>query len=497
MTAEPLVFSGSLADVYFDDEVPAQRERYQALKESFHKRFGVWPDFYARCPGRVNIIGEHIDYSGYSVFPMAVSRDVVIAVASLESSMPVQVTVANQDPRYTETSFQHQSDSIVHIDSSVHDWINYFKCGYKGLLESHGNIQPRGFRALVDGNIPTGAGLSSSSAFVCCSALATMQVNGIKLSKLELTQRAIEGEQHAGVKIGGMDQTACVNGVKEQALLIDFVPVLRATPVSFQPVASSAPVFVIANTRVVADKHVTAPTNYNLRVVETRMAAAILAKHANLHNVATLRDFHKSFILDQYGDQSQGLSDDRQLQIVLAYIDTKLKPGYYSLEDVAAELQTSVAQVRSRLVADVTIRASGFQLHSRAKHVFSEARRVYQFRDLLISSDDSSGDLLKELGELMNQSQASCSDLFHCSCPEIDELVEICRRSGALGSRLTGAGWGGCVVSLVQRSDLDRFLDHVQEEYFFRRWPEMRGDGSISNYLFATRACSGAALLPA
>ncbi|GLT96969.1 hypothetical protein SLE2022_145580 [Rubroshorea leprosula] len=92
---------------------------------------------------------------------------------------------------------------------------------------------------------------------------------------------------------------------------------------------------------------------------------------------------------------------------------------------------------------DVLKAAKHFKLHQRAAHVYSEARQVYAFKDT-VSASLSEEDKLKKLGELMNDSHHSCSVLYECSCPELEELVKVCRNNDALGARLTGAGWGGC-----------------------------------------------------
>ena len=105
-----------------------------------------------------------------------------------------------------------------------------------------------------------------------------------------------------------------------------------------------------------------------------------------------------------------------------------------------------------------------FQVYSRALHVFTEAQRVYDFRDACSSSSSSSS--LAELGRLMNESHESCKSSYDCSCAELDELTEICRASGAYGSRLTGAGWGGCAVSLIPEHKLDEFLASVKERFY-------------------------------
>ena len=107
---------------------------------------------------------------------------------------------------------------------------------------------------------------------------------------------------------------------------------------------------------------------------------------------------------------------------------------------------------------------------------------MLQFRQLLESS--SSPDP-QALGDLMNASFASCRDDFGCSCPELDELVALGRKSGSLGSRLTGAGWGGSTVSLIQRSDQERFLEALQTGYFAKHAPDLRGE-ALDRAVFAS-----------
>ena len=93
----------------------------------------------------------------------------------------------------------------------------------------------------------------------------------------------------------------------------------------------------------------------------------------------------------------------------------------------------------------------------------------------------------------MNESQTSCRDLYNCSCPEIDELTEIAKKNGAYGSRLTGAGWGGCTVSLIAETETEKFIETMKKEYYSK--PELKErieKNGISNVVFATQPCEGA-----
>jgi len=110
-----------------------------------------------------------------------------------------------------------------------------------------------------------------------------------------------------------------------------------------------------------------------------------------------------------------------------------------------------VEGIESEFLSGVKVHGDEFRLHARSVHVYSEAKRVFDFKAVADQhAGSTSTRVLQELGALMNQSQTSCHELFDCSCPELEQLVKICRNNGAYGSRLTGAGWGGCTVSLVE-----------------------------------------------
>ena len=136
-------------------------------------------------------------------------------------------------------------------------------------------------------------------------------------------------------------------------------------------------------------------------------------------------------------------------------------------------------------------------MHLRALHVFSEAQRVYDFKDTctMSSSDQQNAtrEALAKLGSLMNESHESCKSLYDCSCSELDELTEVCRRAGALGSRLTGAGWGGCAVSLLEsESQLTQFLERIRQEYYSK---DERLASLFAKSAFSTKPSEGIFIL--
>ena len=121
-----------------------------------------------------------------------------ILVNRMQSSAKVK------QARDLHRQFEHLGTKHCEIDSHEHEWSNYFKCGYKGVLDSVGYCTPKSIQIMMDGTVPAGGGLSSSSAFVCCSALITMLAHNLEMDKGQLTKTAISGEQFAGVAIGGI-----------------------------------------------------------------------------------------------------------------------------------------------------------------------------------------------------------------------------------------------------------------------------------------------------
>ncbi|XP_008830015.1 N-acetylgalactosamine kinase isoform X2 [Nannospalax galili] len=388
----------------------AEHPRLLKLKEMFKSKFGSTPKFYVRAPGRVNIIGEHIDYCGYSVLPMAVEQDMLIAVEPVKTHT---LQLANTNPLYPDFS---TSANHICIDKTKPLWHHYFLCGFKGIQEHFGISKLTGMNCLVDGNIPPSSGLSSSSALVCCAGLVTLIVLGMNLSKVELAEICAKSERYIGTEGGGMDQS--ISFLAEEGTL--------------------------------------------------------LAKYKGLQWDKVLR-------LEEV-QTKLGIS----LEEMLLVTENALHAEPYSPEEICRCLGISLEELRTQILSSNTQDVLTFKLYQRAKHVYSEAARVLQFKKICEEAPDN---MVQLLGELMNQSHRSCRDMYECSCPELDQLVDICRNFGAKGSRLTGAGWGGCTVSIVPADMLPNFLTNVHEAYY------QRNSSSIAlekQSLFATKPGGGA-----
>ncbi|TFK36667.1 Galactokinase [Crucibulum laeve] len=523
--------------------------RWNNLAEEFEKRFGREPAYIARAPGRVNLIGEHIDYALFGVLPMAVERDILIAcaprpvVASPDAEVqhaPGGVIAENLHSKYTRQMFAPEvkkkyeqtevGEDQVHVEGWHLDintkelrWESYVKAGYYGVLSHYfpsasanaveSGKHPVPVDLLVTGSVPAGSGLSSSAAMVVASTLAFLAVNGKlsdsataatdhQLSKGELVKMSMENEKRVGVNSGGMDQAASVMSDSSSALYITFYPTLKAAPVRLPPGA----VFVCANSLVVSDKAVTAKSRYNLRVVETLVGARILARALGIQVGEKEKITYREVVGRFAGEKHREELDAAVLMQLLTRMGDEeidvLKPKGLtgSLDeqlgvtmDEMIEMSGLSKEVFNEVYLSwVEVEANHFQLYKRAKHVFGEAFRVLQFRQVCIEAMGGSGiddAAEQEIGTLMNDSQDSCNELFECSCPELNELTRLALESGAYGSRLTGAGWGGCTVSLVPGEQVGRFIKRIRDSY--GPYKDLESD-ALSEVIFATRPSSGA-----
>lgn len=285
-----------------------------------------------------------------------------------------------------------------------------------------------------------------------------------------------------------MDQSASVFALRDSALLVSFKPSLTATPVHF-PGSGPPLVFVVAQSLVAADKHVTAPICYNLRVVECTLAALLLAKILGLKSGLppdagplgiSLRGLHDTYYEQKQDSHHQDKLEakefesqlERMLQLVLDYLPQE---DGYTRDQISELVGVPVKQLEEKYMQKFPVKADRFMLRQRAAHVFSEALRVQRAVKLFGEHDDvAAGDELhKALGELLQETQKSCREDYDCSCPELDELCDIAARAGSYGGRLTGAGWGGCSVHLVPEDKVEAVRGAWEKEYYKKKWPEM------------------------
>ncbi len=466
----------SLCDVYSatGEELPRHADRLIKLIQLFRETVsGKGEVIFLRAPGRVNLIGEHTDYNGYPVMPMAIERDILVAMKPVSGTrIRIWNTESKFPPREIPLEFP-----IKPFEQG--DWGNYVKAAVHGLLTEKlvtGDL--RGFDAVYSGNIPDSAGLSSSAALVVVSALAFLRANGQTVDTVHLADVLARAERFVGTEGGGMDQAISLLGREHHALKTDFFP-LRVKQVPLPDKYR----FVVSHSMVRASKSANARNAYNRRVVECRLAAAIGARAIEQKYGTTIR-------VNRLSDLNAGVMKLEEAEVDDT-IHEMLGEDPVSLNEVSSRLGVSKAAILRGYctLADGSLFAEppdGYILWKRYRHVVTEARRVEQAVGAL-----ESGNMIR-FGQLMNDSHTSCRDDYEVSCPELETLVHLGRKYHAVGSRLTGAGFGGCTVNLVSSAHTTKLLDGLKHEFY-----PLLSDTSqpLSSLLFATRATRGAGAL--
>lgn len=347
------------------------------LARAFAAEHGREPRFIAEAPGRVNLIGEHTDYNDGFVLPVAIDRTVAVAIAPREDSR-VRVQSVDRDQR----------DDFSLDNARRHPmggWRNYVRGVLWALLDSQHPL--RGVDLSISGDVPQGAGLSSSAALELALAGAICAASGVELPPREMALLCQRAEHmYAGVQCGIMDQFAAALGREGCALFID----CQSLETEDVPLPNGVAIVVI-DSKLPREL---AGTPYNQRRDQCAEAARALG-------LTSLRSAHDS--------QIESLPDD---------------------------------------------------LRRRARHVVTENARVLAAKAALRDGDCGT------LGLLFAESHASLRDGFEASTPEIDLLVELANAApGAIGARLTGGGFGGCTVNLVEAAEAQRFGEIVVSQY--------------------------------
>lgn len=358
----------------------------QCFKEIFNEQKN--PVIYY-SPGRVNLIGEHIDYNGGLVFPAAISIGTYGAVLKREDQ-----ALRFYSENYPENGIVTVSLNDLSYQES-HGWTNYAK-GILQELISRGYKIDFGFDLYVDGNLPTASGLSSSASLeVLVSYIANdLYQLGLSRTDMALLSQVVENG-YMGMHCGIMDQLIIANGVKDHALLMN-TATLEMTP---SHAAFDGYQIIIMNTNY---KRKTTESKYNERVKECKEA------------------------LD------------------------KIKPIYpvNYLCDLKVEQLDHIKTILSNEL-----------LYRRVKHTITEQQRTL---DAMITMKER--DALA-FGKLLDQSHHSLKNDYEVTGFNLDTLVEAAKKHGAIGTRVTGAGFGGCAIALVKNECVDDFLINVKKDY--------------------------------
>ncbi|XP_076170256.1 N-acetylgalactosamine kinase isoform X2 [Ptiloglossa arizonensis] len=398
------------------------RGRLKTLSDHFARKYNIEPSFFVRVPGRVNLIGEHIDYCGYAVCPMAIEQDILVAVALSKGD----IRLTNLDSKYEDFQCNINDVSVRVTDAdSGPNWYKYFLCGVKGALEViPAKSVPPGILVAVWGNIPPNSGLSSSSALVSAAVLLTVHASQYRLSKRELATVSANAERYIGTQGGGMDQAIAFLGKAGSAMLIEFNP-LCGTNVTLPETA----VFVIAHSQACHNKAST--SNYNLRVAECRLAAQVLAKKRNVDwkSVQKLCDVQKAL----------GVEIDEMASLVR----THLREEPYTLSEISADLATTNEKLREISFLKSFNDSQTFKLKQRALHVY-QAKDYSRRHWPVIRS--GGGDLERPIDSCVTVISNACLVLRLRLRVELRRLGRVCRNKRC---------WS-CAIGRSQRDKMRR-----------------------------------------
>ena len=360
------------------------------LEQKFQEVFGIPAEKQFFAPGRVNLIGEHTDYNGGNVFPCAIDKGTYGLVKKRDDRKFRMYSENFADLGIMEFTLDELTND------KKHDWANYPKGVIKMFLKAGQKIDS-GFDILFSGNIPNGAGLSSSASIEMLTAIVLKDLFHLSIDPVEMAQLGKKTENlFIGVNSGIMDQFAVAMGKKDHAILLD----CNTLKYAYVPVVLKDEVIVIANTN---KRRGLADSKYNERRAECDEA--------------------------------------------LAELQTKLPIkalGELSIEQFEANKDLIKSPVRQK----------------RAKHA------VYENQRTLKAQKELSAGNLAEFGKLMNQSHISLRDDYEVTGVELDTLAALAwEQPGVVGSRMTGAGFGGCTVSIVKKDKVDDFIKNVGEAY--------------------------------
>lgn len=361
------------------------------LTKDFKEIYGAGKVARFFSPGRVNLIGEHTDYNGGFVFPCALDFG-TYGIARKREDKICKVYSLN---------FENMGVIEFNIDDLKNDkkdgWSNYVKAVIDAFIKGGYDIKS-GFDLLVYGNIPNGAGLSSSASLELLISVILKDFNNLDVSMIDMVKLSQKAENNfIGVSCGIMDQFAIGMGKKNHAILLD----CNTLNYKYAPIDLGDVSIVIANTN---KKRGLADSKYNERRATCEECVEILNKNG----------------------------------VDIKYLG-ELTPAKY--EEVKKFIDSEEGLKRS--------------CHA----VYENARTTEAFSELEKNN-------IKRFGELMNDSHKSLCYDYEVTGKELDSLVEAAWEENAIGARMTGAGFGGCTVSLVSNDKIDDFIKNVGKKYF-------------------------------
>ena len=339
-------------------------------------------------PGRINLIGEHVDYNGGAVLPGAIDKKIEFIIENIPGKKCfIESKTINKKFEFELTS----------IEKTKYQWQNYILGTVNNIINKR-NLKISAFSCIINSSLPIGAGISSSSALISGLSAGLIEINNLQIKKNEIVDIVSEVEHnYIGLKGGIMDQFTILNGKKNKLIH------LECHSRNFKYVNADFKDYqvILLNTNI---EHNLASTAYNERVEECNQALKVVNKN------------YKKFSH-------------------LCEVDISI------LKNLKKNLTSKI--------------------YDRASFVINENKRTYKAANKLNESN------LVDFGKLMYQSHKGLKDLYDVSCEQLDFLVDLTKEhSQIIGSRMMGGGFGGCTISLIDKSFKNQFIDVALKEYY-------------------------------
>lgn len=459
----------------YGDDFLVQKARYTELLSKFIEKYGDKKVVITRSPGRINLMGRHIDHRGGGINVMATDKDQVFVSARRDDDI---VNISNLDPTYPDRTFSISetlslgtdeswlsylsSDAVVKaLQESRGDWSNYVK---SAVIHAQFKIDYTlcGMDMVSTGNIPVAAGLSSSSAIVVAVMEALVALNCLNLTEREFIDLCGEGEWFVGSRGGSGDHAAMKCGQKDAIVHLGFKPFTIGSTQKF----SDKYAVLVANSMLMAKKSEGSKDTFNSKVACYEFALMLLKKNYPHYELKEFRDLTK---IRPYSDV---------YKMIFSLPETITRGGIKAL---LPEYKQSLDEIFSNH-KDPAV----YELRNVALYGISECERAEKFMDVLKNEDYITlGNMMKKShdGDRLNVKNISDTHLeylisnntpfetecgsYKCSTPEIDYLCDLLNDTdGVLGSEIVGAGLGGCVIALIEKSKSKSIIDAVNRDYY-------------------------------
>jgi galactokinase len=376
----------------------------QDIRVSFQQLFNIAASLVVQSPGRINLIGEHTDYNNGFVLPAAIDKCVQVAIAKrTDGAIHMHAIDLQESVIIPAVAIQPHATSWVNYIIGVVAQVQKYSAGASN--NSAALDLDKGFDICIQGDIPIGAGLSSSAAVECAVIFALNELYQLGLTTMQMALMTQQSEhEFAGVKCGIMDMFASLHGKSNQVMLLDCANLHH----TYYPLDLKEYQIVLFDTQI---KHALASSEYNTRRLECEQGVGVLQQ--KYPSIKTLRDASKQQV-------EQCLAPNNNLD------------------------KNAISN----------------KVYQRCKYVVDEIERVQlAVKDLL------AGDI-KAFGKKMFETHEGLSKLYEVSCPELDILVNAVKDNPyVLGARMMGGGFGGCTINIIKKSEVQATINTVAEVY--------------------------------